>query len=62
MLGAERPDAITLQAEELRGWAWCDCAEVVRRLPGLPARRAAAARRARAEGVALYLEDGFALA
>ena len=49
----------TSPAEELRGWAWCTGAQAAGRLSGLLARRMAAAVRARADGTAPYLEDGY---
>ncbi|WP_433521423.1 NUDIX domain-containing protein [Nocardia pseudovaccinii] len=62
VLSVEQTAAITLQAEELRSWAWCNDAEASKRLPGLLARRVAAARRARSADALAYLEDGFAVA
>lgn len=61
VLTAAQATAIDLQREELRSWAWCDAVEVATRLPDVLARRVEAARGARAEGVTLYLENGFAL-
>ncbi|MFF2083066.1 NUDIX domain-containing protein [Nocardia sp. NPDC058176] len=57
-LGVDRTAGITLRSEELRGWLWCDAEEAAQRLPDVLARRVAAARRARAEGTTVYLEDG----
>jgi 8-oxo-dGTP diphosphatase len=50
---------IRLPAEELRSWAWCTEQEAGERLSDLLARRVAAAALARAEGTAVYLENGF---
>jgi hypothetical protein len=58
VLTPERAARIRLPARELRSWAWCTEQEAGERLPQLPARRMAAAVRARAEGTAVYLEDG----
>ncbi len=58
ILTSDRTDAIVLQAEELRGWSWCDEAEAAERLPDVLVRRVAAARDARTVGVPTYLEDG----
>jgi hypothetical protein len=49
---------IQLPPDELRSWAWCTPAEASQRLSQLLARRVAAAVRARADGVMVYLEDG----
>ncbi|WP_303621523.1 NUDIX domain-containing protein [Nocardia tenerifensis] len=60
--GTLHPDqtaAISLPAQELRSWAWCDHAAAERRLTGVLARRVAAASRARTEGTTAYLEDGY---
>ncbi|WP_433832842.1 NUDIX domain-containing protein [Actinoplanes sp. CA-015351] len=57
-LTAEQAAQIRLPAEELRSWAWCTEGEAGERLSELLARRIDAAVRARAEGVAVYLEDG----
>lgn len=62
VLGAHQTAEIVLQAEELRGWAWCDDLEVAKRLPEVLARRVAAARRVRSESALAYPEDGFAIA
>lgn len=62
MLSADQTAAITLQAEELRSWAWCNEAEVAKRLPEVLARRVAAACRVRNAGALAYLEDGFGAA
>ncbi|QLY34576.1 NUDIX hydrolase [Nocardia huaxiensis] len=53
--------AITVRAEELRGWAWCDAQAVTRLLPPGLARRTMAALRARTDGTTRYLEDGVAV-
>jgi 8-oxo-dGTP pyrophosphatase MutT (NUDIX family) len=52
-------DAIRLPADELRRWAWCNRRQADQRLPGLLARRVAAALDARAAGATAYLEDGY---
>lgn len=62
VLLADHTAKIVLQAEELRSRAWCDDEEVAKRLPGVLARRVAAALRARADGTTAYLEDGFHVA
>ncbi|MFI6166955.1 NUDIX domain-containing protein [Nocardia sp. NPDC051052] len=59
VLSAERAAAISLPAQELRSWSWCDAAASAQRLPAGLARRVGAASRARAEGNTAYLEDGF---
>lgn len=51
-------NGITLPADDLRSWAWCDQAEATKRLSPPLARRVSAARRARQENVTVYLEDG----
>ena len=61
-LTPERAARIRLPAGELRSWAWCTEQEAGERLPDLLARRMIAAVRARAEGTAAYLEDGFFVA
>ncbi|MBL1073724.1 NUDIX hydrolase [Nocardia sp. 2] len=61
VLGADRTRAITLQAEELRSWAWCDAAAVADRLPDRMVRRVEGALRARRDRTALYLEHGYAV-
>ncbi|MDR7277530.1 NUDIX hydrolase [Catenuloplanes atrovinosus] len=58
VLPPEREALIRVPADELRGWAWCTEREAAARLPAVLARRVAAAARARAEGTALYLENG----
>jgi 8-oxo-dGTP pyrophosphatase MutT (NUDIX family) len=58
-LAEERATQIRLPAGELRGWAWCTEAEASQRLSGLLARRVSAALRARADGNAAYLENGY---
>ncbi|MFI9510234.1 NUDIX domain-containing protein [Nocardia sp. NPDC052566] len=62
VLSADQLAAIALPAEELRGWAWCDDDALAERLRDGLARRIVAARRARADGVTVYLEDGYAVA
>ena len=52
---------ILLPPGELRSWSWCTPAEAAERLSDLLARRVAAALRARDEGIALYLENGYQL-
>lgn len=61
-LAPEQTAQIHLPAEELRSWAWCNESEVGDRLSELLARRITAAMRARADGTALYLENGFVVA
>ncbi|MFD9548058.1 hypothetical protein ACFWBG_11805 [Nocardia salmonicida] len=58
VLTAEQVATITLPADELRSWAWCDAAEVAQRLPDVMTRRVAAALRARGERSSAYLENG----
>ncbi|MBB2948844.1 8-oxo-dGTP pyrophosphatase MutT (NUDIX family) [Actinoplanes lutulentus] len=58
MVTPEQAARIRLPAEELRSWAWSSEEEAGERLPELLARRMAAAVRARAEGIAVYLENG----
>ena len=62
VLALERTAQIQLPADELRSWAWCTEQEATGRLSELLARRIAAAVRARAEGTAVYLENGFFVA
>ncbi|MCP2323585.1 8-oxo-dGTP pyrophosphatase MutT (NUDIX family) [Hamadaea flava] len=50
--------AITLAPDELRDWAWSTPEQEAIRLSPLLARRAAAARHARHDGVTAYLEAG----
>lgn len=59
VLDADQAAGITLPEAELRSWAWCDERAVAERLPGVLARRVDAAVRARRDGAAVYLEDGF---
>ncbi len=61
-LSREQTEQIHLPAEELRSWAWCTESEASDRLSELLARRITAATRARADGTALYLENGFLVA
>ena len=58
LLTAEQTALIRLPADELRSWAWCTGREAGERLAGPLARRVAAAVRARAEQVAVFLENG----
>lgn len=58
LLTPAQTELIRLPAEELRSWAWCTELEAGERLSGLLARRVAAARRARADGITFYLENG----
>ena len=58
VLSAGQCAELRVPADELRGWAWCDERAAGERLPGLLARRVAAAVRARAEGTTIYLEGG----
>ncbi|MFI1994883.1 NUDIX domain-containing protein [Actinoplanes sp. NPDC020271] len=57
-LAPEQTSQIRLPIEELRSWAWCTEQEAGERLSELLARRITAALRARADGIALYLENG----
>jgi ADP-ribose pyrophosphatase YjhB (NUDIX family) len=59
ILTPEQTARIRLPAEELRGWAWCTEEQAGVRLSDLLARRFEAAVRARADGTASYLENGF---
>ncbi len=58
LLTPAQTELIRLPAEELRSWAWCTEPEAGERLSGLLARRVAEARRARADGITVYLENG----
>lgn len=58
VLDAATAAGIRVPVDELRGWAWCTSVETEERLSSLLARRTAAASRAAASGVMLYLEDG----
>ncbi len=60
-LTPEQTAHIHLPAAELRSWAWCTESEAGDRLSELLARRITAAMRARADGTALYLENGFVI-
>ena len=51
-------DPISLPAEEIEGWAWCDDQQLGERVPAHMLRRILAARRARTDGKTLYLENG----
>ena len=62
VLAPEQAARILLPAAELRSWAWCDERAAGERLPELLARRIVAARRARDEGTAAYLENGYPVA
>jgi 8-oxo-dGTP pyrophosphatase MutT (NUDIX family) len=62
VLTAEQTAQIQLPPEELRSWAWCTEQQAGERLSELLARRISAAMRARAEGTAVYLENGFFVA
>ncbi|MEV8509706.1 NUDIX hydrolase [Actinoplanes sp. NPDC051475] len=62
VLTPEQTAQIRLPADELRSWAWCTEQEAGERLSELLARRVAAAVRARADGVTVYLENGFFVA
>lgn len=62
LLTPEQSARIRLPADELRSWAWCTEQEAATRLSEVLARRIAAAVRARAEGTAVYLENGFLVA
>ncbi|MEV0269880.1 NUDIX hydrolase [Hamadaea sp. NPDC050747] len=57
-LTGDQIGAITLPPDELRSWAWSTPAEEAVRLSPLLVRRAAAARRARRDGVTAYLHAG----
>lgn len=50
---------IHLPPDELSRWAWCDREQVEQRMSPLLARRVIAALRAKAEGMAFDLENGF---
>ncbi|MFE9787050.1 NUDIX domain-containing protein [Nocardia salmonicida] len=56
-LTTDQISAITLQADELRSWTWCDDAEIAKRLPDIMTRRVAAALRARNQRSSAYLEE-----
>ncbi|WP_436536314.1 NUDIX domain-containing protein [Actinoplanes sp. HUAS TT8] len=58
ILAPEQTSQIRLPIEELRSWAWSTEREAGERLSELLARRITAALRARADGTALYLENG----
>ena len=62
ILTVDQTARIQLPAEELRSWAWCTEREASERLSELLTRRIIAAMRARAEGTAAYLENGFSVA
>jgi 8-oxo-dGTP diphosphatase len=57
-LSDEQIVAITLPADELEAWAWCDEQQLHDRLPARMLRRITVARRARTEGETFYLENG----
>jgi 8-oxo-dGTP diphosphatase len=58
LLPAEEASAISVPAEELRGFAFCTLDEAAERLSPLLARRVAACVAARAAGQVAYLENG----
>jgi DNA-binding transcriptional MerR regulator/ADP-ribose pyrophosphatase YjhB (NUDIX family) len=58
VLSDDQIEAIVLPDGELEDWAWCDDAHLVERLPPFMLRRISAARDARGEGEAHYLENG----
>ncbi|GIE85228.1 NUDIX domain-containing protein [Actinoplanes regularis] len=58
----EQTSRIRLPATELRSWAWCTQQDVIALLPETLARRVIAAVRARADGAAYYLENGYFVA
>lgn len=62
VLTADQVSAISLQDDELRSCAWCDDAEIAKRLPDIMTRRVAAARRARNQRSSAYPEDGYGVA
>ena len=57
-LSDDQTDAISLPAEELESWAWCDDQQLRERVPAHMFRRISAARRARTDGETIYLENG----
>jgi 8-oxo-dGTP diphosphatase len=59
---AQQTAQIQLPGEELRSWSWSTEQEAAERLSELLARRIQGALRARAEGTAVYLENGFFVA
>jgi 8-oxo-dGTP pyrophosphatase MutT (NUDIX family) len=58
-LDKQRTADIYLPAAELSGWAWCDQKQIEHRMTPLLARLVLAALRAKAEGTAFDLENGF---
>ncbi|MQA25265.1 MAG: NUDIX domain-containing protein [Micromonosporaceae bacterium] len=58
LLSAEEVAAISVPADELRGFAFCTAEEVRQRLSPLLARRVAACVAARTAGQTVYLENG----
>jgi len=62
VLASDQTAQIRLPVEELRSWAWCTEHEAGERLSELLARRIIVAIKARAEGTAVYLENGFLVA
>ncbi|UGT71742.1 hypothetical protein LTT66_17265 [Nocardia gipuzkoensis] len=61
-LTAEQLAAITLQADELRSWSWCDQSEADERLVQVMARRVSAALAVHTgHDAAIYLENGSAV-
>ncbi|MDX1872514.1 MerR family transcriptional regulator [Mycolicibacterium sp. 120266] len=57
-LSDEQIAAITLPADELADWSWCDEQQLHERLPAHMLRRIVSARSARKEGKTCYLENG----
>lgn len=57
-LTEDQIDAISLPADELEQWAWCDDRQLCERLPAHMLRRITAARHARTDGATGYLENG----
>nr|WP_189333797.1 NUDIX hydrolase [Actinoplanes ianthinogenes] len=62
LLTPEQTARIRLPAAELRSWAWCTPQEASGVLPETLARRITAAVRARQDGAAYYLENGYFVA
>ncbi len=63
--GVVTPDQtarIRLPFAELRQWAWCTQQDTISLMPEMLARRVIAAVRARADGAAYYLENGYFVA
>lgn len=57
-LSDDQTEAISLPADELEDWAWCDDQQLNDRLLPHMLRRVTAARHARSDGTTLYLENG----